>query len=523
MRLRSFAALLAIALLAAPVWAQEQRGSIEGVVKDSSGAVLPGATVEAKSAGSGVLSTTSDGSGNFRFPSVLPGIYEVSATLSGFKSGKVSDVEVKLGSIKSVEFSLQLASMTEQVTVTAESPIVDVKNSGKSTNIRAEQVEMLPHNRDFTSLVVQAPGVNNETKSAGIMIDGAAAAENRYVVDGIETTDIIGGVSGKNVLADFVEEVQVKSTGYPAEFGGSTGGVINVLTKSGTNNMTGSLYGYFQGSSLTGANNQSLRAVLGVPTQAEYHTYPKDNNQRFEPAASVGGPVMQNKMWYFGAYNPAYTTIKRHVDATTAGQTANTSDTKQTQQVQYLTANVTNQFGNKLRTRVAFNNSWNQSKGQLASLSGADAIGTDYTKGTNRPNWALSGTADYTVSPNLVVSGRGGRYYTNATDFNVNSNVRYTFANSTTNIGMPGVPSSEQRPAGFANIPSNNGILFDKTFRNYAQIDATYFGHAHGSHQIKGGFQYDNRGNDVINGGLANTVNLNWGSSLNGEIGRAHV
>ena len=89
MRLRSFAALLAMALLAAPVWAQEQRGSIEGVVKDSSGAVLPGATVEAKSGGSGVLSTTSDSQGNFRFPSVLPGIYEVSATLSGFKAAKV--------------------------------------------------------------------------------------------------------------------------------------------------------------------------------------------------------------------------------------------------------------------------------------------------------------------------------------------------------------------------------------------------------------------------------------------------
>ena len=111
MRLRTFAALLAIALFAAPVRAQEQRGSIEGVVKDSSGTVLPGATVEAKSAGSGVLSTTSDATGNFRFPSVLPGTYEVSATLSGFKTAKVGDVRVTLGSVKLVEFALQLASM----------------------------------------------------------------------------------------------------------------------------------------------------------------------------------------------------------------------------------------------------------------------------------------------------------------------------------------------------------------------------------------------------------------------------
>jgi Carboxypeptidase regulatory-like domain/TonB dependent receptor len=520
MRLRSFAALLAMALLAAPVWAQEQRGSIEGVVKDASGAVLPGATVEAKSAGSGLLSTTSDAQGNFRFPSVLPGIYEVSANLSGFKSAKVGDVEVKLGSIKTVEFNLQLASVTEQVTVTAEAPLVDPKQSGKSTNIRAEQVELLPHARDFTSLVIQAPGVNNEAKSAGIMIDGAAAAENRYVVDGIETTDIIGGTSGKNVLADFVDEVQVKSTGYPAEFGGSTGGVINVLTKSGTNNMTGSLYGYFQGSSLTGANNPTLRAVFGHADQAEYHTFPEDKNQRFEPAASVGGPVMQNKMWYFGAYNPALTTIKRHVDASTSGiAAANTHDTTQKQQVQYLTANVTNQFGNKLRTRVAFNNSWSQTKGLLAATSGSEKPGTDYTKGTNRPNWSLSGTADYTVSPNLVVSGRGGRYYTNQTDFNVNNVVRYSFVNSSTNIGLPGVPGNLQQPAGFSNVPNNSGVLFNKTFRNYAQIDATWFGHAHGTHQVKGGFQYDHRGNDVISGELKNIVELSWDQNLNGVRG----
>src|SRR4029077_4088883 len=172
--LRVFAALFAMTLFAWPASAQEQRGSIEGVVKDSSGAVLPGVTVEAKSPNSGLLSATSNESGNFRFPSVLPGTYEVSATLAGFKPAKVADVEVKLGSMKSVEFNLQLATVSENVTVTAESPIVDVKSSGKSTNIRAEQVSLLPHNRDFTSLVTQAPGVNNESKSAGVMIDGAA-------------------------------------------------------------------------------------------------------------------------------------------------------------------------------------------------------------------------------------------------------------------------------------------------------------------------------------------------------------
>lgn len=514
------AALLALVLLAWPAAAQEQRGSIEGVVKDASGAVLPGVTVEARSPGSGTLTAVSDATGGFRFPSVLPGIYEVSATLSGFKPAKVSAVEVKLGSIKSVEFSLQLAGVSENVTVTAEAPLVDVRQSGKSTNIRTEQIELLPHARDFTSLVSQAPGVNNESKSKGIMIDGAAAAENRYVVDGIETTSVMGGLSGKNVLADFVDEVQVKSTGYPAEFGGSTGGVINVLTKSGTNNIHGNLLGYYEGSRLTGANNQTLRAVAGHADQAEYHTYPKDQNDRFEPGGSLGGPIMQNKMWFFGAYQPAMTTIKRHVDASTSGiASAVTHNTTQKQDVQYVTSNVTNQFGNKLRTRLAFNNSWSQTKGQLATQTGSQGPTTDYSKGTNSPNWSLSGTADYTLGQNLVISGRGGRYFQNSTDFNVNDDVLYRFVNSSTNIGLPGVPADLQHQAGYSSLTSNSGVLFDKQFRNYAQIDATWYGHALGSHQIKGGFQFDNRGNDVNSGELKNIVELTWNSPFNGARG----
>src|SRR3954447_1329941 len=461
MRFRTLVASVVVSLLALPAAAQEQRGSIQGVVKDVSGAVLPGVTVEARSAGSGVLSAITDPGGNFRFPSVLPGTYEVTATLSGFKTAKVSDVMVILGSVKNVEFNMQLATVTEAVPVSAESPIVDTKTSAKSTNLRAEQVELLPHARDFLSIVTQAPGVNDETKSAsqnnaGIMIDGAAAAENRYVIDGIETTNIIGGLSGKNLLADFVEEVQVKSTGYPAEYGGSTGGVINVLTKSGTNVFHGAVLGYYQGSRLTGENNQTLRAVFGVPTQAEYHTYPKDTNDRFEPGVSTGGPVLRDRMWFFGAYQPARTKITRTVNPQTSGiPSATSAVTTQKQEVQYATANVTNQFGNKLRTRVAYNNSWNQTDGQLATQNGSDAASTVYTKGTNNPNWTLSGTADYTLTSSLVIGARAGRYLQDSQDFNVNNVVRFVFANGTTNVGVPGVPESLQHAAGYNNVGSN--------------------------------------------------------------------
>ena len=99
-------------------------------------------------------------------------------------------------------------------------------------------IDLLPKGRDFTSLVSQAPGANQEPKLGGISIDGSSAGENRFVINGIETTNLFSGVSGHNVLPEFVDEIQVKSSGYTAEYGGSTGGVINVVTKSGTNTWT---------------------------------------------------------------------------------------------------------------------------------------------------------------------------------------------------------------------------------------------------------------------------------------------
>ena len=131
-------------------------------------------------------------------------------------------------------------------------------------------VTLLPKGRDFTSLVTQAPGANSESKLGGLSIDGASAGENRYIIDGIETTNLQSGISGKNVIADFVEEIQVKSSGYTAEFGGATGGVINVITKSGTNDWHGNVGLQYQGDKLQGQPTPTLRLNLTDSTKAEY-------------------------------------------------------------------------------------------------------------------------------------------------------------------------------------------------------------------------------------------------------------
>jgi Carboxypeptidase regulatory-like domain/TonB dependent receptor-like, beta-barrel len=529
MRVRSFAALMIPLLLALPAAAQEQRGSIEGIVKDSSGAVLPGVTVEAKTNTGVVLTAVTDAAGAFRFPSVLPGNYEVTADLQGFRSGKVSDVIVGLGQIKKVDFSLQIQGVQETVQVAAESPLVDVKQSARQTNIRAEQVELLPHGRDFTTLVTQAPGANSEAKLGGLSIDGASAGENRYIIDGIETTNLQSGISGKNVIADFVDEVQVKSSGYTAEFGGATGGVINVLTKSGTNNWHGNGLFYWQGNTLSGGNSPAPGQVLGstistgVPTlrlkltdatQAEYVTYPKDESNRFEPGLALGGPISLNRAWFFGAYQPALTTTTRDVTASSSGNAnAIPVSVEQKQQVQYITANQTAQITQSLRSRVAFNNSWNRTTGLLPALNGSDPEGTNYAKTSTFPNYSVSGNLDWVASPNLFFGVRGGYYMSDQHDTEVTEEPLFEFRNAT-NVGLLDVPLSLQHPPGFFSIPSNTKTDRDQQTRGYFQADGTLYGSFGGAHQLKFGVQADRVGNNVLTGNSRNWVLVRWDSTL---------
>ena len=522
MRARTFAMLVATLLFAVPAMAQEQRGAIEGIVKDTSGLVVPGATVEAKSANGVVLSTTSDEAGVFRFPSVAPGMYSVTASLTGFGPKTVDDVHIGLGQIKKVDFALPVAGVAETVQVTAVSPMVDVRQSARQTNIRAEQVDLLPKGRDFTSLVTQAPGANMETrKLGGISIDGASAGENRFIVDGIETTDIQHGTNGKNLVVDFVEEVQVKSSGYTAEFGGATGGVINVITKSGTNDLSGSAGFQIQSSALEagqrfystarGTTGRVLRASLTDPANvSEYVDYPADDVTRMEPGFALGGPIVQNRAWFFGAYQPALTTNQRTVNPSTASNpAAGTFNTEQKVQVQYMTGNMTTQLSDSLRGRVAFNNSWSRTKGLLPALAGTEAPDTNYAKTSTFPNYTISGNLDWTVSPRLFVGVRSGYYFSDIYDTNVPEEPRIIFSTGN-NLGFPEVPASLRRSSGFQNIPDNNKTTRDQQTRLNFQADGTYYGEAAGSHQLKFGFQFDRLGNNVLAGEANNLVRLRW-------------
>jgi hypothetical protein len=513
MKVRQFIMLLLVLALAVPALAQEQRGAIEGVVKDSSGGVLPGVTVEAKSAAGVVISSVTDSKGVFRFPAVAPGKYQVQANLTGFKPARVENLEVLLGQIKTVDFSLSIGSLTEEVQVTAEAPLVDTKQSARATSITAEQLDSLPKGRDFMTVVTQAPGANNETKSGGVMIDGATTSENRYIVDGAETSDVVTGGSGKTLIADFIAEVQVKSSGYTAEYGGATGGVINVVTKSGTNNWHGNVLFQWEGSQLQGGRTPTLRLKPSDANQAEYITYAKDGYSRAEPGFSVGGPLFKDKTWFYAAYQPTSISYDRTVTDKTGAAVSAT----QNQPNQFFTGNNTAQIGSKLHTRVAYNNSWRKTKGALPALDGSDPVGTNYNYGTTYPNWSLSGQADWIAKPNFFVGAKVGYYTADVHSYGISNAVQYIAVNG--NTGMTGIPSNLLMTTGQLSIPTNSSTAQDKQQRLQFQLDGTWYGNFAGQHTIKGGFQVDKLANSVDSGNQGLVVRLYWGQAYQGNSG----
>jgi hypothetical protein len=516
MRKSTLGVLLSLLLAVCPALAQEQRGAIEGVVKDNSGAVVPGATVEAaNTTRGGSVTSVTDGNGIYRFPSLAPGNYDVTATLQGFQPAKLGNVEVRLGQVKTVDLTLGVGGLAESLQVTAEAPLIDVKQNSRQTNISGEKIELIPHNRDFTSLVTQAAGANNEQKMGGLSIDGASAAENRFIINGIETTDLVHGTSGQNLIVDFVEEMQVKSSGYTAEYGGAMGGVINVVTKSGTNDLRGTGGITWQGDKTEAARTPTLRISLTDVNAAEKVVYPEDSYNRVEPSVSVGGPIARNKAWFWVGYQPTMTPTTRTVTLRATGQPV-TVDQKN--YAQYLSGNVSTQVSDGLRLRGTYTNSWSKADGLLPALNGTDVAGTNYSKGSTYPNWSTTGQGDWTASPKMFVSVRGGYYLNDQHDSNVTVQPQFSFP-STSNSIFADVPASLVHPVSFLSIPSNSSVDYDKRTHAQFQADSTIFGSMAGQHTFKFGVQVDRVAENILSGNSRPVVRMQWGANLGGVKG----
>src|SRR5262245_4299259 len=191
-------------LIAVPAAAQETRGSIEGVVKDTTGGVLPGVTVEATIAGGAPLTTVTDAKGVYRFPALAPGKYVVKSTLSGFTPAKLENVNVGLGVILTVDLTMAPGGMTESVEVKAESPVIDVKQSAVTQSVTSEIIDLIPKACSTILCALPGlPGAGSENRLGGFGIDGAGASENRYIVDGMDTTSLQNGTLAKDLNINF--------------------------------------------------------------------------------------------------------------------------------------------------------------------------------------------------------------------------------------------------------------------------------------------------------------------------------
>ena len=542
MRLRNLAAIVAAALFAAvPAVAQEQTGSIEGVVRDAQGGAMVGATVAALNAAGVSREAVTDATGTYRFNALAPGRYELTANLSGFAPAKVQNVDLRLGQQLSINMTLSPAGVTETVQVVGESPLIAITQSARATSIRDEEITKMPKGRDFTSLVAQAPGANPESKSGGLSVDGSSGAENRFIIDGAEATNINTGAgrnaagtagdgvsnsgpggtgAGMRMVTDFVEEVQIKSSGYAAEYGGSTGAVINVLTKSGSNQFRGDVGVYYSGSGLDSDPRPTLRLKPTNAREAEYVTYDKDPYDRWEPGFTLGGPIVKDKAWFFVGYQPSFRPYERTAkfsDGTVGTRTQDLND-------QYITANITAQLSPTLRSRFAYNNSRRKQEGRLPNQSvSTDAAGSssataNYEINDILPTNSFSATFDYTPSSQVFMSLRGAYFKSDAYNEGVYDGTRYWFP-STSNVGMPGVPAEFQHNTGYANVPTNSSSTEDIYERINAQFDTTFFFQGAGQHQLKLGIQYDRIGNKVLSGELGNLVRLYWDRSFGGQRG----
>ena len=497
-------AVLAILVGGAAI-AQEQVGTIEGFVTDKDGAVLPGVTVEAVRSGQAPLVSVTDIKGEYRFPRLPSGVYKLTAKLDGFVTAEVPNVDLQLGRVLRVNFTLQPGTFEDTITVAADTVAIDVSQSATAMSISREQIDLLPRGRDFSSMVTLAAGAGDESFAGGISVDGASGSENRFVIDGVDTTHPQDGLQGQAMITDFIEEVQVKTAGYAAEYGGSLGGVINAITKTGGNEFAGSVGLYYTDSSWAG----SERPVEYLSDPSLYRTFDKDSSTRIEPGFTLGGPILKDKLWFFLAYQPAMVSVDRTPDgsSTTFSQDDDTD---------FASGNIKGNIGSSFLYKIAGNYATRTIDGYLPAKDGSTPADADLSVVAEYPSYSYSLYGDFIASDKFLMSARIGYYLDDVNTSGVDANERFLFRNGD-QCAVTGICSGNPawHPTGWSSVPNESfqSTTQDKWERESAGMDASLFFDAAGNHQVKFGVQYEKITNAVSSGEAGNLYTYRWGLS----------
>jgi hypothetical protein len=557
--------LLAVAsclLVSNYVFAQETTGGLQGTVKDPSGAVIAKAAVELTGTSlAGKKSLETDNSGYYRFANLPPGTYTVTVKASGFSDLKREGITIEVGHLPTVDLTLAVGTAGTVVEVTSAAPVIDVTTNTNQTNVTPDVLQSVPlEGRSFQSVIQFAPMARNEPLAGmtangmgmggtggappgssgngnafGYSVGGAADSENSYLVEGQDTEQLSGGYSKANVPFQFIQEVQIKSSGIEAEHGGALGGVVNVVMKKGSNAYHGSLFGTYEGDTLDANNNNIYLRYdpLGSPPNpvldlgAQDYNPKKDHFRIAQPGVTVGGPIVKDRLWFFLGFAPQYDSLAKSINYAAIPTNPNASIGTQyfTQDLQqyYGTARVDATLTQKIRVfgswlyqyaretganmPISDPVSWQAASGYANTSTNSLPATYSHGLGWAAPNSTYNLGADLSVTSKIVSTTRYGYFFENYRDFGWQTSTPNLVWN---NNGIGGIDNTGAAlPAGlqiagntqtapyigtFTPFNSNKHYQFDQ--------DVAFFksGWA-GTHNIKLGYQLNHLVNVISQNG----------------------
>jgi hypothetical protein len=502
-------------------------GRINGKVSDAQGNPLPGVNVEAvspKLIGKAVAVT--DAAGVYRLMALPSGTYEITYTLSGFKTLIRKGIVLELSQTLALNVSLEEATLEEQVTVVGQSPLIDVKSTVKGQVMTRETYMALPRGRNFQSLISTIPGVQTESNTAGLSVDGATGPENMFYADGADISDFHYGGAPQSVVLELLDEVKVTASGYNAEFGGSMGGVINVITRSGSNEFHGDVMGYYENNRqyMQGKSRTFLRRDPYASGYVyEYVNYDdlyfdggkdRDRYNRYEGVFSLGGYIIKDKLWFFGSFNPSYYQTAALRDFNEREGPFATFKNKNTGLAGSIRLTAAPLKG--LRVSAGFINSWTNYRGAIPSITGVDTPDYEYAReGYNYPNTSASLTADYSVGNNLLISYRGGWHEENTTNEQIAPPDASYYYFGTANSTIPYFADHPElvHNQGWESSGLNMTTLYYKRGKIGNNLDLSYYASWAGEHALKAGIGYNYLYDNRFTGAPHPCVYIYWGQT----------
>ena len=542
---------------------QETTGSIEGVIKDPTGALVPNITVTITTAKATVGDTTSTGvgagfrrtattndEGSFRVIQVPPGWYDVVTTpASGFGESRYENVQVAIGKATQLTVTVNPGNAVNTVDIVASEAVpVDTTSSSIQTTINAQKIELIPKSTGFTGLLKTVPGTRPESRSGGFSVDGSSGGENVFVIDGQEVTNYRTGTLNEtyNVPTQLVQEVQVKSTGFDATYGGATGGVVSVVTRGGGNEFHGEFGLQFETPKFNGTPRPLLtRFTTGAVSTnnfaqtSEYFNPAKTSGTNTFPTANVGGPIKKDRVWFFTSYTPqifrTQVNTPYYTNLPAAQRTFITSERyTRTRKYEYAFGRIdanpisklrltgtylwnpviedgsipTTSFTNVSSSGFGFNNVPTANfGGNIGVLTGHNF--TDFQGGRQSSNLVtVSGV--YTATAKLILDGRYTRGFLNEKlgNYFVPESVQI-FSCGTPNVNFP-----------CSTTGANTITTKDVSVRESWEGSAAYIFNAKGQHELRGGYQRFTIFNDVQSGNNAvGRISYSYGTSIDTLIG----